>query len=382
MYRFIFLLLLVCPGSKNLQAQTRFTQLCFSRKSNYLDFDPQDYMPGKKAFYLYENCCYTLVLRNHKQYQARILYIKPDSIVLTSHLNAAVARREKTTFDTLTISPADISTIRLISDRMMGLFRNVSLRKYNYYFTEGNAPKRLRTDTIALYTNAPDSCELVPYLSARGIDRIYERNGYTCYFEGRLTKDTTTPKADSSSKKETRFRTHNIAWVLPTGANQINGWALGLHTGNINGEKLTINGLNTSGDAGGMFISMISLIQVFSTTSLAQMSDSPDTELYVTNINGLSLSIGGIFFCRNVRGIAINGGMCGVAKSRGISISGVINDIFDFKGISIAGLRNESVYGRGIQIGLINVCKHFKGLQIGLWNVNSKRKLPLLNWGS
>jgi hypothetical protein len=34
----------------------------------------------------------------------------------------------------------------------------------------------------------------------------------------------------------------------------------------------------------------------------------------------------------------------------------------------------------GLQIGIVNKSKNLRGIQIGIWNVNQKRKLPLLNW--
>ncbi|HVU58693.1 MAG TPA: hypothetical protein VHD83_26720 [Puia sp.] len=52
----------------------------------------------------------------------------------------------------------------------------------------------------------------------------------------------------------------------------------------------------------------------------------------------------------------------------------------NFKGVVICGTCNRAIQGRGVQVGLLNVCKHLKGVQIGLWNVNSRRKLPLINW--
>ncbi|MEI9809216.1 MAG: hypothetical protein WDO16_15890 [Bacteroidota bacterium] len=64
----------------------------------------------------------------------------------------------------------------------------------------------------------------------------------------------------------------------------------------------------------------------------------------------------------------------------GLVITGSQNVISDFRGVAISLLRNLSVRGAGLQIGLLNICKHMKGVQIGLWNVNSKRKLPFINW--
>ena len=35
---------------------------------------------------------------------------------------------------------------------------------------------------------------------------------------------------------------------------------------------------------------------------------------------------------------------------------------------------------RGLQIGVVNKSKNLRGIQIGIWNVNQKRRLPLINW--
>jgi hypothetical protein len=72
--------------------------------------------------------------------------------------------------------------------------------------------------------------------------------------------------------------------------------------------------------------------------------------------------------------------VCGVSNFKGVVLSGVFNVNDAFKGVEIAGLGNSSALGRGVQVGLVNVCKHLKGIQVGLWNVNGKRSLPIVNW--
>jgi hypothetical protein len=361
----------------------QFVQLRFVPKQSSFSPGKNDYQPGKNGFYLYENCMYTLVIDDDKQYNARIISIKKDSIVFTTHFNAAVAKKQKSTFDTLSVSPAAISTIRLIGDRTLGIFHNVAMKKYDYEFISDTMAKKLWIDTIQLYTNMQQQYELLPFLTYQGLDLLYEEDGNTFYFQGRLQKDTAAGVVSKWQKKDDSiFRTKNIAWALPTRANKINGWALGLHTGQIFGRQLTINGLNTSADVPAMFIGMMSSMDILQKVPLGSLSDSADTDWYITKINGLSLSMGGLMRCSNIRGIALNGGICFAYRTRGLVVSGGYNNVHDFKGISICGLRNVSVKGRGIQIALINVCKNFKGLQIGLWNVNSKRKLPVINWGT
>jgi len=59
---------------------------------------------------------------------------------------------------------------------------------------------------------------------------------------------------------------------------------------------------------------------------------------------------------------------------------GFSNNGYKMKGLQIGILGNHTQEMKGVQIGLINKSKKLKGLQIGLWNVNQKRKLPLINW--
>lgn len=365
--------------SMSVAAQQQYIQLRFSPVNTPFAAGKKDYFPSKKGFYLYENCMYDLILRDKKQYQARVIAIKKDSVVFCTAFNKAHAKQQKRHLDTLTIAPQTIQALRLIGDRSAGIYRRVSLRKYRCEFVTDTLPRRLHIDTIALYTNDTTTYELLPYLTDQGLNLLYEEEGYTYYFQGRLTKDSVR-FVRPHFNPDTIFRRRHIAWLLPTGVNQINGLAMGLHTGNIMGERLTVNGINTSIDFITMFITMRSAFELFSHLEVKNEEDSLDTDLYLTRLNGISLSMGGTILCHDIRGIALNGGVCIAFKTRGIILSGITNQIHDFKGIVIGGLRNASVHGRGLQIGLVNTCKNFKGLQIGLWNVNGKRKLPFLNW--
>lgn len=372
--------LLVLASWGTAAQSKQYVQLRFVPKNGSWGAGENDYQPGKKGFYLYENCIYTLLLDKNKQYNARIISIKKDSIVLTTHFNAAVAVKQKERFDTITVSPSAISGIRLIGDRVLGIFHNVALDKYKYEFVSDTLPKRMHIDTIQLFTNLPDKYELVPFLTDQGLNLLYEEDGLTYYFQGRRAKDTAQVAERRPKKDDSVFRRKNIAWALPTRANQINGLAVGIHTGQLYGRKLTINGLNINADVPAVFVSMMSSVMMLMKIPLASISDSADTDWYITTINGLSISMGGLMRGRNLNGIMLNGGMCSAMNARGIFVSGGYNIFTDFKGISIAGLRNVAAKGRGLQIGLLNTCKHFKGLQIGLWNVNSKRKMPFINW--
>jgi hypothetical protein len=378
-----FIYCLLCLPAYILAQPAQYVQLRFVPKQGGFSPAKNDYQPGKNGFYLYENCMYTLVLRDDKQYNARIINVQKDTIVFTTHFNAAVAKKQQSSFDTLRISPDAISSIRLIGDRALGLFENVSMKKYHYEYTTDSLPKRLRIDTIQLYTNMPQRYELLPFLTSQGLNLLYEEGGNTFYFQGQRQKDTAAAALSKWQKKDdSLYRVKHIVWALPTRANKINGWAIGVHTGQLFGSALTINGLNTSADIPAMLVGTMGLVHIFSKIPPGSLTDSIDKAWFNTNINGLSLSIGGLMRGGKINGIAVNGGICTAGWSRGIVITGGYNLIADFKGLCIGGLRNVSGKGRGIQIALINVCRHFKGLQVGLWNVNGKRKLPFINWGA
>jgi hypothetical protein len=96
--------------------------------------------------------------------------------------------------------------------------------------------------------------------------------------------------------------------------------------------------------------------------------------------SGVSLSVAGLAGGNETNGVSINGGIFLAIETKGVVLTGSQNIIDDFRGAVFSLLRNRSIGGKGVQVGLLNICKHMKGIQIGLWNVNSKRKLPFINW--
>lgn len=109
-------------------------------------------------------------------------------------------------------------------------------------------------------------------------------------------------------------------------------------------------------------------------------------------INGLSVGIGGQINYQ-VNGITLSGMMNLVHKQNGLMIAGnnitntmnglqlaFANTTSEMNGVQIGLPLNESEKTRGLQIGIVNKSKNLRGIQIGIWNVNQKRKLPLLNW--
>jgi hypothetical protein len=78
--------------------------------------------------------------------------------------------------------------------------------------------------------------------------------------------------------------------------------------------------------------------------------------------------------------ISLSSNISAPSKINGVSYSPIFNIHHTTNGITIATFANISQKCRGIQVGLINSCKDSRGIQIGFWNVNEKRKMPIINW--
>lgn len=105
-------------------------------------------------------------------------------------------------------------------------------------------------------------------------------------------------------------------------------------------------------------------------------SESPN---YKIRHNGIIISAFGTN-TSVTNGIAISGLVSNGTVMNGIGLNLLSNNYLKSNGVFIS-IFNQSFQTNGIQIGLVNRSKHLKGIQIGLWNVNSRRKLPLINWG-
>jgi hypothetical protein len=182
-------------------------------------------------------------------------------------------------------------------------------------------------------------------------------------------------QADGISKLQ---KVRNIIWFTPNEVNKINGVAIGLQAMNVNGENLSINGLNAD----------IALASVMCLPYIADFYLKPkekrpaDFMLCDTAdllINGISISMAGELGI-TVNGLNIAGGITGAVSLNGISITGLVTRCNSFKGLTISGIHNYALHGIGLQVGVFNYCKNLKGLQIGLWNKNGKRGLPFINW--
>jgi hypothetical protein len=345
--------------------------LYFIKKHRPVEFESNDYQPGKKAFYIYRNCVYYFVLKNKQELSARVVDIKNDSIYYTVFSDSS-------SLDTLAMSPSNLKKVRLIADRMMGIMAGCSLQKRRYVFVNSPESKSFahRNDTIFSKDRSNYTVyELVPYLSYQGVGRLYQQCEKTYYYEGAPI-----PECKDTVKTYKPPIVKKWFWFTPSAANVIKGVNIGLETMHVNDEPLTIKGVNLNAGALAFFVSCFTLFHLGSGNTLINMEDTVDKSKTVVWMKGASISAGGLMGDMEVKGFSINGGNCSVTETKGLVISGAQNVTYEFSGVVITGLRNRAIKGSGAQIGLLNICKHLKGVQIGLWNVNSKRKLPLINW--
>jgi len=369
--------LLLAFSDSAVYSQTgSYENLYFVKDGEKAEFNKKDYMPDKKGFYIYRNCIYVLVLKNKMQFFAKVIEIKNDSLYYTAYINENVAQKNNSYQDTLSMHPSSIKRIKLIGDRIMGIYANQPLGHYSYVFEQDIEPKKFKTYFDTVYTkdsSRATTYELIPYLTAQGLDQLYEQCGITYYFRGSTNEEC----SDTAAKK---FISKKGIWFSPSDANEVHGVNIGIQTMNAGGDPLSIHGVNLSADLLSLIGGMIALFYVPFGNAMINLPDSGDVSGIVNTVKGLSISAGGLIGDNQVNGVSINGGIFTAIKTKGLVVTGSQNLIDDFKGVVVSVLRNRSSQGKGIQIGLLNVCKHMKGIQIGLWNVNSKRKLPFINW--
>jgi hypothetical protein len=197
-------------------------------------------------------------------------------------------------------------------------------------------------------------------------------------------------------------------WFTPSTAREIRGVDIGLVTANFGGEyPLTIRGVNLNADLLGGILIPYAFIGIPFGWADGLLNKKPDTATDSPNIvywgdstdtlggiRGFSASLGGLTGVSVVKGAAINGLFCMVTRVRGVAFAGALSTVHEYHGVLVGGLMNVTAIGkglqmgvmnlaregRGVQVGLMNRCGHLKGIQIGLWNVNNKRRLPLINW--
>jgi hypothetical protein len=327
---------------------------------------------GAKNFFLLRDAVYEFELVSGRRYTARVTGIKHDTIAFTNYINLSHAKRFNSSLDTLTIPLRQISRFYFLTDKVLGMKKDIPLSDYTIDYTHDCERQRAVTSMEQIYTNDTTKYEILPYLTAFNFSAIFIENGNIYYYSGNgYEKDLTT---------DSTYTVKNVAWFTPSYADEINGLALGLFAMNLNESRsLTIRGVHIELQPFGFIWVLGRTIFDYPEQTLSAREEALK-EKQDLRVSGFNLSVSGICRKAHLSGVNIGGLSTTVNVLHGVSISGINNFAYDMKGISIAALHNVAVQGRGVQIGLFNTSKDFKGLQIGLWNNNGKFSLPLINF--
>ena len=166
------------------------------------------------------------------------------------------------------------------------------------------------------------------------------------------------------------------AWTFQQRNAAIYGLSFGLWNFSDSIRNTATNGIRFSLIGEGILVGFVPESPVFDNdSSLTEMEKDVPTEV----INGINISGTGIAGTYLVNGISI--GLVGhlTRKTNGLSAS-TLNFSQIHNGIQFSIFVNECYRMNGMQIGILNKSRQTRGIQIGLWNVNERRKLPLINW--
>jgi len=183
-------------------------------------------------------------------------------------------------------------------------------------------------------------------------------------------------------------------WTFHEKNVNIQGISVGFWSSLISGRNTNTNGIRLELIGFGVFAPMAPQFPEFGNQRSERVNGLSLSALGTVCdclINGLSAGLGQITY--QVNGISVVPFMNITQKHNGIMLSGFnVSDTMNglqlgfnngsskTNGVQIAFLINETEEMKGLQIGLFNNSKNLRGIQIGLWNVNQKRKLPLINW--
>lgn len=171
----------------------------------------------------------------------------------------------------------------------------------------------------------------------------------------------------------------------------INGLSVGLWPSLDNDfRNVYTNGIKLEAIGFGVAVPLIPRSPVAETEEQfrAILSDPPSERINGLNLSGSGsvgdcitngISVGFIGqINREISGVSASVMMNFSQKHSGLQMA-MFNESYLMNGLQI-GVGNYGRKTRGIQIGITNHSDNLKGLQFGLWNVNQKRKLPILNW--
>ena len=331
------------------------------------------------GFYLYRNCIYEIDLIDKRKLSGRLIEITKDTLSFTNFFNQNVAIKAQSTLDTIKIHYRQLDRLNLIADRAYGWYEKHSFDNFDFIFKKDTSNCKLESDWYEIFSNDNQKYELVPHLTAQGINLLFEESGRTYYFYGAgMTKPDRSKMDDTYDKK-------NFIWFTPCNVEEINGLAIGLYTKNIKNrefnerDSLIIRGLSLE-------INPFAIFGIMNPTFNGPYPDS--INIYYENIkndwqvkiNGVNISLVNTVNEMEIKGFNFTPLLTVIDEVHGVTISGINNFCYILNGVSIAGLRNRAMITKGLQIGLFNKSTDLRGIQIGLWNTNAKRSLPLINW--
>jgi hypothetical protein len=187
-------------------------------------------------------------------------------------------------------------------------------------------------------------------------------------------------------------KTYFPVWTFQQKNTRIYGISVGLWNYAREPKNTTTNGIRLSLIGEGIIVPFAPQSPIAEDDTTFQIAMKGDIS---ERINGISLAGTGSAGRYLINGITVgfigqlNNKVNGISACifinlaemhNGIQVATHINGAYLMNGIQVAVFRNESHIMHGVQIGLYNKSKNTRGLQIGLWNVNERRKFPLINW--
>jgi hypothetical protein len=160
-------------------------------------------------------------------------------------------------------------------------------------------------------------------------------------------------------------------WVGPLKNKQVSGINFTPLVYDLN-YQAKVNGLNIELVGIPLFLFMLPQDPVLEHDSLFASNDF--------DVNGVTISPLGLIQEGTVNGISITPWFSYIESVNGVHLSIFNSFIMKQNGLNVSLTGSSIRQMNGVQIGLFNRCKELRGIQIGLWNVNQKRKLPLINW--
>ncbi|WP_295121383.1 hypothetical protein [uncultured Chitinophaga sp.] len=323
------------------------------------------------GFRLYRNVVYKFQTSDGKPAVLRLADVTPDSLRFIP-----LAVYEQRTPDTVTLHPRQLSFLYV--EGAGGFFtKTLNLQLYQFIFekdTSGNYIPGLPKTTFV--HGRETHYELLPSFTRTGIKKNIEPDSISRY---QYVKTPNPVNIDST------YRVRKVFGFTPTKVEEINGLSFGFSTKNDKNRRyhvrdtLITRGINIELNPIAIIgpIALVYSPRRFSETSYAYYRDTLAATWEAKN-KGLNISLANVHD-RIIEGVNLTATFTVVNELHGLHISALTNSAYVIEGVAVS-LLNDCVKSRGFQLGLVNRSRNHRGLQIGLWNVNGKRKLPLINW--